>query len=499
MGTLSFNQFYKAWRNKARRHSVQGLVEGAMDVLQSKGPSKVEELKRAPWHLMLIVKWACLDPMLPLGGPRVSGSSLDELRQGLWDLPEQVNHGISGERPVRLWMRQLLYPQIQFQRRADAGFLREAALLESLGLDHPLCVMFEEQAGFGIRLFQDISFAMFAELAAGTLRLTTSFFRPLLQTYTDEALTAAVRSFAITPEELVDFFRVTDPKQRYMAEYFEFTPLTRHPFLRQDQVLQAWHPMVFYRGMEGFVHSVLSARGAEYMELFSKVFERHIVAESRKINTRFYSEAELQQWLPPDTECPDGLMAFDDCHIYIEAKAGLFASSIMTVGDTQALAHRSKALRKGTRQAWATVEALTCANGAPDNRGGENFLIVVVNKELGIPNGAMLEKMAPVGWLDPPTAIAGTLLPPEHIYFVPVQDFERLMRASQNGEVRLPEFLRHCVQQDASMVTSVQFLQQRLDQERIPYGYSDLVLNTVNAVGGRLEKMVEADQRANAI
>ena len=94
-----------------------------------------------------------------------------------------------------------------------------------------------------------------------------------------------------------------------------------------------WHPMVFYRGLESFVHSVLSKEGHEYMQRFSRLFEQHVVTEAKTVPARFVDEDALREFIEADTQVPDGLLSFPGCNVFIEAKAGLYHESVMTVGN----------------------------------------------------------------------------------------------------------------------------------------------------------------------
>src|SRR5690606_36976438 len=90
----------------------------------------VEEMKRAPWNLLLILKWVCQDRMANLfRGRKISAEEFDDLRQRLWDLPENCELGSRDSLPPRLFFRQVLRPQIEFQRMPSVGAIREAALL----------------------------------------------------------------------------------------------------------------------------------------------------------------------------------------------------------------------------------------------------------------------------------------------------------------------------------------------------------------------------------
>ena len=61
MHLVSFTDAYKEWRNRARKYNLESIVNGAIDVLAEASSDAVEELQKAPWLTMLMVKWACQD------------------------------------------------------------------------------------------------------------------------------------------------------------------------------------------------------------------------------------------------------------------------------------------------------------------------------------------------------------------------------------------------------------------------------------------------------
>ena len=120
MHHMSFTDAYKAWRNQARKFNPESIVRGAIDVLGERSSDPVEELKKAPWLTMLMVKWACQD-RFPVGVqlPSISPQKLYELRQRLWKLPERLDMGGHNEMPLGLFMRQLFRPQLGFGHRSS--------------------------------------------------------------------------------------------------------------------------------------------------------------------------------------------------------------------------------------------------------------------------------------------------------------------------------------------------------------------------------------------
>ena len=194
--------------------------------------------------------------------------------------------------------------------------------------------------------------------------------------------------------------------RKVASEYFEFPILTRYPFLRSGNAMICWHPMVLYRGLESFVHSILSEEGQEYMQRFSRLFERHVVAEAGKVPgpARFVDEDGLRGFISAETQVPDGLLSFPGCNVFIESKAGLYHESVMTVGNRDVFAHKTRAIRTAVGQAWATSVSLREQRRAPLQvlAADADYLLIVTNKELGASKGTALASMYPEGTLDYP-------------------------------------------------------------------------------------------------
>lgn len=493
----SFNGAYKTWRNRARRHDVQSIVRMAMQSLQTASRNSSEDFMTAPWLTLLLVKWVCQDRRSDRGiGQPITISAFNDLRQRLWMLPDQTSPTAMNSRSGQLLFRQILRSQAGFQKAFTISFMREAALLLNQPSTDPLRRLFENKTNIGLDVFLDLTFATYGALLDGKRKLDISWYQPLRTTYTDADIAAYVSCVSRTYPELLSFFRgLPHADQKYASEFYEFPVLSRYPFLRTGQILECWHPALFYRGMDGIVHSILSEAGQSYIDRFSKLFERHVVGEARKLPARFYDEAQLKRWLPPDSEIPDGLISYPACNIYIESKAGMFDESVMTVGHSEIFAHKTKALQKAARQAWSASVGLRQNGMAPSFLSSveKDYLLIITNKELSTSRGSFLAEMYPPGTFEPPTLEAKHHLPIEHIYVLSIEDFERLVVSVRNFGLDLPWFMDMCVAADKMPETSQHYVEQHLDRLWLPVNYSDLISDTMKSVTSRLAKAFGRD------
>lgn len=494
---MPFNDAYKQWRNRARKYDPESIVRVSLrclhEALTNQGE---EEFWTAPWRTLLIVKWVCQDRYLDgKVAPEITIRQLNDLRQGLWEFPKILERSNSETLPGLLLFRRNLRPQKGFQRELTKSFVREAALLSEENKNFPLRMRFKEKTGFGVLDFLDLSLATFGSVIKGNLSVHDDWFSSLHKTYSREIVSAFQSSVSRTYPELVEFCRaLPDANKKVASEYYEFPVLRRHPFLRTEDEMMCWHPMVFYRGLEGFVHSVLSEEGQDYIERYSKVFERHVVAEARKIPTRFVDEVELRNYIAADTQVPDGLLSFRGCNVFVESKAGLYDESVMTVGNSEVFAHKTRAIPKAVRQAWATSVSLREQRHASSDvlDVDTDYLLIVTNKEVVPSRGTAMVSMYPKGTLEYPCAEAERLLPLCRVYVLSINDFERLANAAFKSLIDVPTFLESCVEDDKTPKESVLFFEQHLERQKVHSQFSDLVERAYDSSISRIEKAVSA-------
>jgi len=336
----------------------------------------------------------------------------DDIRQQLYSFPARVDMVRKGAMPVRLFMRRLFYQQAEFQRAIGPSFVRQPAILAELPSSHPLRTMFREKTGLDVLDFMDLSLAAHGFIPENKSDMSHNWFQPIQGTYGQEKLDAFIRCMSADLQQVTRFLRSrSDASERVGSEYFEFTPLKRYPFLRFQGVHRCWHHMVFFRGMEDFVHLLLSDAGADYVQRFSKVFERHVVAEIKRAGLHHYDETALRKIFGSTLELPDAVIPMGDYNVIVEAKAGLFDDSLMAIGDPEILRHKTKSLAKAIGQGWSAAVAFQCDRAPADLKNArEDYLFVVTNKPVNVGSGVDLKAVYPEGQLSYPNDEAKALL-----------------------------------------------------------------------------------------
>ena len=203
----SFNALYKEFRNRLRKFRPSSIVDVALQTLREPAADKIAALQRAPWQIMLIVKWALQDRMCSdLTGRQITRQEFDDLRQRLWNFPDRMNNAIDGG--LRLNLRRIFRPQVPFQREESKSFVREAALLETTERHHPLRRLFEETTGLTPQQFIDLSLATYTSILTHNQHaIPLTWYSPLLPRIPAATIDAYIKLVSRTYDELQAYCR----------------------------------------------------------------------------------------------------------------------------------------------------------------------------------------------------------------------------------------------------------------------------------------------------
>ncbi len=416
-----------------------------------------------PWLALLTVKWVCQDVLFDTkSGLKIRKSEFQEIVRDALSLSSGIPEKAEGGANLPLFMRRATNPQLFFQRDMRGGYLRDAVIIKTLCADSdPLLESFRTATGFGLEEFIDISLGTSTIVINGSNAFRREGLAPLESHYRPEAIEAFLESVSLTTPALIEYCRSLKKKTKNVeSELFEAPVLSRYPLHNIGETYYVWHPAVWYRGMEGFVQSVLHSLGDKAWGRYTRLFESYCVRILRASGLEFRDEKQIAELLPRDAKKTDGVLAFENCNVLIECKAGVFAEDGMATGSAEILAHKIRALRNAILQGQSVCESLSEVDGVGKS---VNYLLVVTNKEVAASNGRSLQEMVGESRLPDGTATGSRLLPLEHVYFLFVDDLERLLIASEHGVLHIPRFLAQIVEDDTDHATAKFFFDQHLN------------------------------------
>ena len=461
-----YDEAYARIVRQLRKFSATSVVEAALRLLWTEYPTKIDALQTAPWHILLIVKWALRDPYVSVRvGPSIPADVFNGVRQAVLDLVG-IEHKRNPPANVFLMMRAHLQ-QVDFQRPEGWGFIRWPALISREAEKQITHRQFRDTLGLPPAAFIDLSFGLFAAVMLRQLPIGTSWLEPMRATYgasVDAMWRLVARDIPGLREELR-----RDDARRLPArqELFEFPYLKRFPLIRmRDGRYHCWHPMVYARGLEDLVHIRLTDLGEEDAGPFSYLFERHVVELSRAMSVNTIDENAYRLMLGGRPSTVEAVLPYGHLNVLVEAKMGLYRDDVLLTDNEEQAHQKTKKLRDGIKQAWAVGGAIRQPNSpfCLASSATEDFLLLVKSRELFIGDGTMLQRLFPNRELEYPDEQAKLRLPLHNVFVISIDTYERLSCAVAAGEVNLSDLMSEAAANNQDPATASMLFDGYLDK-----------------------------------
>lgn len=475
-----------------RRYSVQSIIKAAQDLLWANYPDKLEELQVAPWHVLLLVKWALREAGTLRIGKCITPMQFTNLRAGVQQLVSEDYH--FKPPPMFLTLR-VHFPQFDFQRPESWGFLRWPALVAREGANNPTRRQFVRELGLEPEKFIDLTYVLMASVLAQNRSIPRQEFEPLRKTYgkaVDNYLDLIAPDLSSLRSALREELAARNAPLRH--ELYEFPFLKRYPFFRsRSGEVSSWHVKVAARGLEEFVHWRLARLSNEYTEPFSRLFERYVTELAAAMSPQVVTEAQYEALLGPAAPKVEAILPFENCNVYVEAKMALFEDDVLLTDNKIQTFNKTKHVRKAIKQGWEVAQAVRRADSPlPHCRTeGPDFLLVVTSRELGLGCGDQLQRLYPAGRLEYADEASRQLLPLTHVFTMSILEFERLSVAVASGAVGLPNLLKEAVERNKNPTTSAIFFDSYLGRHVKKWGMPRLLADTRAAAEQRIQASVK--------
>jgi hypothetical protein len=487
----NYTEAVKKLRRKLKPYSAIAIIDACIEILDSWRGKGLDELKSAPWLTLLIVKLVLEDASIRLDGTqRCPITVIDEIRSDLWNIQSSTERG--SNHGIYLMLRSLVHTQLLFQQSESFAFIRWPALISRLPQDHVLRGQFEAAFECDPETFIGIVFATYSAVMQGKTFIAPDYWDPLRPLY-GSAIDRFLNHFVKDAAELrvalrhelhqriyteAEGRRVLrhDSSKRPESERVEFPWLSRFPIFKHPSGrLAVWHRLVFARGMEESVHTVLSNLGQAYTDPFSKVFEGYVVELVRNCGQSFVSEEELKCGIAsrPSVEA---LIHTGSCNVFVEAKMSLFPDRVLISDRGPEIFMKLKRVREGMVQGWRVGEMLR--DGTIQLEGAssatQDFLLIVTSRQLNVCSGEhfrhmfgdeITSRINPESSFVGPSASQLDRLPLKNIFVLSIEEFEHLVGAMADGTVDLVPLLQVAALDNEDLATSSMHFDQILAKQ----------------------------------
>jgi hypothetical protein len=290
------------------------------------------------------------------------------------------------------------------------------------------------------------------------------------------ALDGFLQSLSKSVPELHSWLLGSEFKQMAVADQKILpTPLLDTPLIREsvgNYIIIS--PTLLTRSLEAFVYRTLRRNNPEqFCDRFGPMFERYVGDCLADAGVEYIDEGELEAKLPGSGKHVDFLLIEDDCQVLIDAK-GIEMSARGRVSQRADLVLQAiktsavKAIEQGMATA-ARMRSLPATDALARGRE-EIFLVIVTFDDLFLGSNFDFGTIFGEHLLPRLERSYGAPLPIplNHIFFVTIDELERLLGRVQAKEASVGEILRYARNQDRSHHTRKLTFGQHLDSMKTP-------------------------------
>lgn len=496
----SYYEGYKAIRNKLRKYNPDVILDRCFEYLRAPHRDRLEYVKRHPWLIFLLVKWTLLDDdALTVGRPPPNNKQFVALLNEARALEDRVRMPSEFE-DLTLFLRSMAYQQFLYQRRASPVVVgRQMLYFAGLSDEHYIAKTFLSLTGMHLRSFLLLSQALVVAFVNEPKKrfIDESWFSPMSSGFAVDEVKRFLSLFATTRLEMRQTLRALDAsiresgvQPRNASEYFEQSPFLERPLMRRHKAYECVDVHLLDACVGRFVYKHMREHDkGTFMGHFGPLFEEYVRRAIVHMKLPFRQEKELADLVR--TKQKPSLIDFvvydRDCRIFIDAKAvEMHYRSKVTHSMEELAKGLDSSLIKAIKQAHSTRRVLAELGIDGDGTADSNdFLVVVTESELYIANGVVLASAVGKQTLDellhgnksyPP-------VPLDRMYFLNIQEFERLAAAINGGMFGFAEALHRAREADLHPKTRKMVFDQHLDEWGVKKIAPDYVIaETTNAL-----------------
>jgi hypothetical protein len=441
----------------------------------------IEQIRNYPsFGLLLIMQWTFAHGHLPYR--RKTELPVEEFRYlvNLWHhmadlvkMPNEYEH-------TGLFIRNLAFQQLWLQGpQTKRDYIRQYVLFRRNESNHYFNALFREKYRIELKHFLDLSLALsiFLLRIEGRPVLTKHWYDSLKPHYPNGTIEAFYLLISGDRYELREIAKNAS-KGSILKQFYRRTPFRHRPFYRlpNGDCYLLSNPILGYYINNAVYDMLRRPNPQEFMQSFGRVFEDYVFERINEAMLRYWDKSEIQNVC--DGLNVDAIFEDGDSLVYLDVKGVEMAALGMVPSASNLIADKLKtSVLKGIKQGYASNEAIKVSSGEYSDK--EPFLLIVTFKELFLGSGSTFEETVGYDFLSEVNAETDPeyQIPSENMFFMDIQEFERLLLVIKGGNHTLLEILLHAREQNRDSQTSKFMFTMHLD------AYADSIAeSTLNVI-----------------
>lgn len=435
---------YKQVRNSIRKYNREDLLWSLITLTCKVSRSEMVVWQKGfvPWELLLFAKWIIVDWSQINGTQKVDQNALNILINNVKkfvDIPDPLLK--QGDQGITKFMRRLAFQQFWHQKKLAAS---NAGRTIKLLLEPTFSSALEDKILSKLRLTRAEIIELMLMVWAGFLgkdnitHLKEDFFFALEKTLSKEKVRALFDLFSVHVDNIAEYGSGLATPKNYFNEIYERPPFLKKPFIEnRNGDIHLWSLAILNEIIEhGIYDLVKSVDSSKFGDEFGVIFEKYLESQL-SLNKLPYNDEKSQKKKGYEQQV-DFILENEDSFVFVEAK-GIEASPLTQVVPFDEI--MSNAYKKNIVKALFQAHSV---NSRLINDGNKKipYLLVVSYKELYLGNGENVLDEFIATTLRDEYGVTELSIPPENIFFVSVDGFDKLLICSEEQTDKVVNVLK---------------------------------------------------------
>jgi hypothetical protein len=435
---------YKPIRNVIWQFDPEVLVFAAIERLQKVFELKPNEWATSgylPWELLLLIKWT-LNECDKCKRNQPTEKDLSKIINKIKDYTDDFGVPEDSKHKLEKFMRKTAFQQFWFQSGQAMNSIRLSRTIElfiNRDCGYDLDALMIEKIGLNRNEFFDFAFVAWvkvtqSETSRSADKVLRNHFYSTIPGVDLKKVELFLNSVSLNWEGAQCLAKQSTLASSYDFQRYEQTPFKHFPFIRKDNGFVCISQFLLSNLMEHFFYDFakLHSNGS-FNSFFGKTFEKYVGEGVSRISSVHLKEQQIKT-IYKSSKSVDYFLQTDEGNLLVECKA-IELSQHARVNPTDEVLENSlrDSILKSFEQA---IDVIKASAGMLDS--SEIFIFIVTYKELYLGNGEVAWKEFIENGLSKKLPIEDlSLIQPEKVFFVSIDDFDKISILYQNNSAGL--------------------------------------------------------------
>lgn len=465
---MSYTYNAERIRNKLAYYSKSSVLMVVIEYLNKPVKTEFERLQKQPALSYLLIEW--LFQVDQVANPRIATlRDIHHLLNEIYNLQSQAVN-MQPEYDAYLSIRKLIISQLRIQKPLLGqlnGLMRLYVIMTKSPQSNWFKVNFNSTHGFELKVFFIICMWFIWKFRETHILRYERILTELSATMSVDKIARLLKLIGANLSELEQLLRSKKDESIQVDAYFSPTILTYKPLIfLKDSVIIPDSFLLRQSLCDFALHDYVARNHEQFRSKFTSAFElytENLISDSGQIfTTENYLNRILKEKKLNSKVC-DFVIHGTDFAFFIDAKG--IEPNRLEQASSNPTTLRDKIKKRvsiGTEQCFACAASCEQHGIMTLPPRDKRFSLVVTHQSFYFLNGHKVQSQIYPDFYSDLVKRYGEVIPLENIYFITIEDFEKIMLLVKKHDVLMGDFFLYCVDQDATHRTTVFDISQHI-------------------------------------